>query len=400
MNAFIRILQRVVETNEKINLRDDVDNQYNYNNNSIANCPNVWTSYYANEVSRDKDQSIRWVYHYINSLFYNIDEYEVLTSMIKNTSPYISSVRNKYQKMINIMENIFIDPTTKRTFINNICKTQSAYRGFSKLAHIYKCKKSDLQITTNMMFDTIDQEHRDTIEIYQGGSRYLFTKFDLSRIINNSLINSPYHFAEPLIIRNPYNNVPFSKSVLYTIYFRMIDNPLKFPVLFHNFVWLDFDLELFRAENECLIRETYFREYIYNTPPETLNKEMRSMLKCYYPSKFNISKEIPHKDLVRVLRPYYYLYLVIRYHISGLEKKNMARCYLSEKINNLFTYNPRFGRKTYTTNKNSPFKGRKKEFNMDAPKFTMNQAYAYHLYTKNMSDDSETEDEYDDNSVS
>jgi hypothetical protein len=76
----------------------------------------------------------------------------------------------------------------------------------------------------------------------------------------------------------------------------------------------------------------------------------------------------------------------------------MASCYLSEKINNLFTYNPQFGRKTFI--KNPPFKGRKKEFNLDAPKFTMNQAYTYHLYTKNMSDDSETEDEYDDNSVS
>ena len=125
---------------------------------------------------------------------------------------------------------------------------------------------------------------------------------------------------------------------------------------------------------------------------------MRIMLKCYYPSKFNISKEIPHKDLIRVLRPYYYLYLVVRYHISGLEKKNMASCYLSEKINNLFTYNPQFGRKIYT--KNSPFKKRKKEFNMDAPKFTMNQAYKYHLYKKNISYDSATEDEYDDNSVS
>ena len=58
----------------------------------------------------------------------------------------------------------------------------------------------------------------------------------------------------------------------------------------------------------------------------------------------------------------------------------MASCYLSEKINNLFTYNPQFGRKIYT--KNSPFKKRKKEFNMSAPKFTMNQAYKYHLYKK------------------
>ena len=47
----------------------------------------------------------------------------------------------------------------------------------------------------------------------------------------------------------------------------------------------------------------------------------------------------------------------------------------------------------------------KKRFNTDAPVFTMNQAYAYHL-NKNCcdddddDDDDEYDDEYDDNSVS
>jgi hypothetical protein len=402
MNAFIHILQKEVITKKvihphqefkSIHLKDT--SEVLFNKFPTIN-PNIWNNYYNNEINRDKEGAIYWVYHYMNSLFYNIDAHEILECVLRDQTPIISSIKNKYNKIKKILDNIFIDNETKKAFLNNISKAQRVYRGFSKLAQVYKYKKSELQITTNMMFDEIEPNHRNTIKIYHEGSLYLFTKYDLSRIINNSLINSPYYFAEPLIIRNPYNNVPFSKSILYTIYFRLIDNPLKFPVLFHNFVWLDFDLHLFRAENECLIREQYFREYIYNTTNEVMNCEIRSMLSTCCPNYINIVDDFPIIDLIRIFRPYYYLYLVSQYHIGGLEKKKMASEYLTHRLYELYLYNPLFGREIYM--KKTDIGKRKKIFNTDAPVFTMNQAYAYHLH-KNYSDD-ESDGDYDDNSVS
>jgi hypothetical protein len=401
MNAFIYILQKVTGTEKFIN------------EPAISIYTDIWKDYYTHESNKDKDNSIYWVYNYINSLFYNIHEqgtYECLlcgqcSSIHIVKSPAICSIKNKYDKIKCIMNNVFIDNKTKSKFMNNISKTQRIYRGFSKLVYLYKYKRAETQITTNMMYDEIEPGHRETIELYHEGSRYLFTKYDLSRIINVSLTNSPYYFAEPLVIRNPYNNVPFSKSILYTIYFRMIDNPLKFPILFHNFVWLDFDLDLFRAENECLIREQYFREYIYNATYRTMNNEIRSMLRSQYRVKISIEKDFPVKDLIRIFRPYYYLYLVSQYHICGLEKRKMTADYLSEKLTELYVYNPLFGRKIYYKNKTGLLC--EKKFNMDSPKFTMNQAYMYHhLKQQNFSDDEtesdemESDDEYDDNSVS
>ena len=398
MNAFIHILQKEIRTQKVINPYQELKTVHLKDTNELlfnivpTINPNIWNNYYKNEINKDKDHTIYWVYHYMNSLFYNIDAREILECVLHDERP---SIKNKYKKIKNVLDNIFIDNKTKKAFLNNISNTQRAYRGFSKLAQVYKYKKSELQITTNMMFDEIEPNHRNTIKIYHEGSLYLFTKYDLFRIINNSLINSPYYFAEPLIIRNPYNNVPFSKSILYTIYFRLIDNPLKFPVLFHNFVWLDFDLHLFRAENECLIREQYFREYIYNTTQETMNCEIRSMLSRYYAGNINIVDDFPVIDLIRIFRPYYYLYLVSQYHIGGLEKRKMATEYLKHRLYELYIYNPLFGRVIYMKKTD---KEQKKRFNTDAPVFTMNQAYAYHLH-KNYSDD-ESDDDYDDNSVS
>ena len=433
MNAFIHILQKAIKTQKVIYPHQELRRVHHKDTNELLFKPmnnsirwvdlysyqsmtdeqmnkhtlcadsnvqqfNIWNSYYKNEINKDNDHTVYWAYHYMNSLFYNIDAREILECELQDQTSSISSIKNKYKKIKNILDNIFIDNKTKKAFLNNISKTQRAYRGFSKLAQVYKYKKSEIQITTNMMFDEIEPNHRNTIKIYHEGSRYLFTKYDLLRIINNSLMNSPYYFAEPLIIRNPYNNVPFSKSILYTIYFRLIDNPLKFPVLFHNFVWLDFDLHLFRAENECLIREQYFREYIYNTTQETMNYEIRSMLYTYYPGKINIVEDFPIIDLIRIFRPYYYLYLVSHYHIGGLEKRKMASEYLTHRLYELYIYNPLFGREVYMKKTDTE---QKKRFNTDAPVFTMNQAYAYHLH-KNCcyDDDDDDDDEYDDNSVS
>lgn len=396
MNAYVVILQKVVGSQNIIKPYEEMDVLHKskdaVNTSSISN---IWENYYENESIKDKNSQVYWLYHYINSICYNIEEREILKYELLDKCVITHSIRNKFKKYNLIMDNIFIDESVKTNFMSNIAKGQKIYRGFSKLAHLYKYKKAKLQVTTNLMYDEIDPKHRNSIEIYHEGSRYLFTKYDLLKTINNSLINSPYHFAEPLIIRNPYNNMKFSKSILYTIYFRLIENPLKFPVLFHNFVWLNFDLLLFRAENEALIREQYFREYIYNTTENTMVNEIKSMISTYYPCELKIHKDFPKKQLIKIFRPYYYLYLVSQYHINGLEKRDMTRNYLMHKLYELSIYNPNFGKKIMRDKKTNY------SFNMDAPPFTMNEAYNYHLHKSIVSSDDESEeDEYDDNSVS
>ena len=404
MNAYIVILQKVVGSQTIIKPYEEMNKVLHkrlvYHDEMAM--PNIWDNYYKNEMEQDKKSQIYWIYHYINNIAYNIDEEEVLKYIVLSKCVITDSIKNKMEKYQSIMDNIFIDEKTKCEFIENIAKAQRTYRGFSKLGYIYKYKKAKLQVTTNLVYDEIDPIHINTIEIFQESSRYLFTKHDLLKTINIALINSPYHFSEPLIIRNPYNNMKFSKSILYTIYFRIIENPLKYPVLFHNFVWLDFDLLLFRSENEALIREQYFREYIYNTTDDTLISEIKSMLLRYFPFSFKINKDFPSKQLIKIFRPYYYLYLVTNYHVCGLEKCELARNYLMDKLYEFSMFNPNFGRKIFVKDKNTKNK-RSSEFNMTAPTFTMNHAYNYHLHKRILSSDDESDNEFeepDDNSVS
>ena len=406
MNAYVVILQKVVGTKQIIKPYEETKKVLHKKMtfDDTIEIPNIWENYYKNELEQDTNSQIYWIYQYINNIAYDIDEQEILKYTISGECVITHSIKNKMKKYQSIMDNIFIDKKTKREFITNVSKAQRSYRGFSKLGYLYKYKKAKLQITTNLVYDEIDPEHHNSIEIFHEGSRYLFTKHDLLKTIKNALINSPYHFAEPLVIKNPYNNMKFSKSILYTIYFRVIDNPLKFPVLFHNFVWLDFDLHLFRAENECLIREQYFREYIYNTTETTMINEIKNMLKRYFPYELKIHKDFPRKQLIKIFRPYYYLYLVANYHIGGLEKCEMASNYLTDKLYEFSIFNPNFGRKIYMNDKKTSHQMYKINFDMNVPTFTMNHAYNYHLHKKILESDDESDDtefdEPDDNSVS
>ena len=403
MNVYIVILQKVVSSQTILDPYEEIKQVLHKTMNVTykLKLPNIWENYYLNEKKYDKNSQLYWIYNYIYNLYCNIIyQQELFEYLLIDNLIIINSVENKMKTYLSILDNMFISKETKNNFMINVAKAQRTYRGFSKLAYLYKYKKAKLQVTTNLMFDEIEPNHHNTIEIYHEGSRYLFTKNDLLNSINNSLLHSPYHFSEPLLIKNPYNNLKFSKSILYTIYFRIIENALKFPVLFHNFVWLNFDLKLFKTENEALIREHYFREYIYNTTDNIMISEMNSMLSLYFPCLSWKENDFPRKQIKQILRPYYYLYLVANYHISGLEKCEIARSYLIYKLKELYIYNPNFGRKILNKIKNSNSKFERR-YNIDAPKFTMNEAYNYHLYYKNITfEDDEVREAERDNSDS
>ena len=68
------------------------------------------------------------------------------------------------------------------------------------------------------------------------------------------------------------------------------------------------------------------------------------------------------------MRPYFYLYMVSKYHICGLEKVTVANDVLYDKLEELFEFNPQFGRIYIKRNK------RKTSYNLEHPKFGLNDA--------------------------
>ena len=124
---------------------------------------------------------------------------------------------------VSILDNIFIKDEDIEFYLNTFNLSQRCYHGFCLFARIIKLKKAKIyDVDTDLYRNKLCLLSPNIItKIYDDNNRtiYNFRISDLISIINNSLSNSSEFFAEPLKIKNPYTNLPFTVAQLYTVYF-------------------------------------------------------------------------------------------------------------------------------------------------------------------------------------
>lgn len=270
------------------------------------------------------------------------------------------------------------------TFLKILYKSQKHYNAFAKLANIYRYKKKS-SIENDLLLNPIDMCSPTTIEIYDD-AKYVFTANDLITYIESSLSNTTNFFCAPLELRNPYNNIAFKKSTLYNIYFKIKSSSFLTPILFHYYFLCDFDLNLFALKYENVIREEYIQRLVYKSNESTTMKHMRLMIKNLTKYSIAVHEDFDQSECVKILRPYFYLYIVSRFHIEGLTIRWRAYKLLNRRLSDLFYYNPRFGR-VYSRK----IKGKRQMVNdLDHPRFTMNMCKYDLLYDTSYMDDADT----------
>ena len=281
---------------------------------------------------------------------------------------YLSFAYDIHKIWHELTDNQFIPQQEKDSFMEVYAKSRRTYDGFSRLAILWRINNAKQTITTDLYMSEIDKTNQNVIMIHQNNTNYWFSISDLLNQIETALANSPCYFAEPLKPRNPYTNIPFPKSTLYNIYFKAKHGTFLPSMIFHGYFISEFDLYRFRVDNESMLRETSIRKHIHNTEPDELFNEIISMGRVF---RLRIHLETPKQELIKIMRPYLYLYMVSNYHISGLEKSSSMRTLLKNQIRALRRYNPIFGRKCIYRIKNKIHIS----FTLDHPKFTMNDAH-------------------------
>lgn len=242
-------------------------------------------------------------------------------------------------------------------------KIQRVYHVLNRFSFLYKCKKSKLAVNTDLQLNTIQDGDKNVICIYHMNARYLFKIEELLKIIFTSLTNSYLFFSEPIPIKNPYNNLPFGKSVLYYIYFYLITKvnigyiKCEHIELFLKFKSMNFDITEFLNNYEHILRDYSIKNYILNSTKEQLEKDILKMIQKYNSSIDNINRhisidsEFPTTELIKIMKPYLYLYLTGVYSLVN-KSKIESQILLRKKLNEFNRFNPKFGRRiTYFTNK-------------------------------------------------
>jgi hypothetical protein len=117
------------------------------------------------------------------------------------------------------------------------------------------------------------------------------------------------------------------------------------------------------------------------------------MLNNQHPHYIHVDDDFPKKRLIELFRPHFYLYLIMRYHIIGLEKTHLARNLLISKMCEICIVNPKFGRKCIV----SGYDGKQLvSFDDKIPSFTMNDAYKYHIGQRKFNGTDSDDESYSD----
>jgi hypothetical protein len=188
----------------------------------------------------------------------------------------------------------------------------------------------------------------EIINIIETEYAYRFTISDLLKIVNNSLQHHDYLFPTPQFPKNPYTNLPFSRSNLYNIYIACKNTGKIISPLFHQFMLCDFDIHRFSMCNDNQLREVAISQYFIENKNNTDSfhiDDIYAIIEWYCRTmnysidRYQIHPECPKKEIIEIFRPYLKLYYQYTYLNSITSKERLL-----DSLIQFFIYNPKFGK--------------------------------------------------------
>ena len=257
----------------------------------------------------------------------------------------------KFRILPEIHENAYITKSIRQNIISIIQKTQRTYHAFSRLSRVYRHKHTPVQINIDLYMNDLTPSHKNTFVLLDHDKIYYFSLNDLSKIILDALSYSYLFFPEPKVCKNPYNNMPFTKSTMYNIYFQMKTYFCVVPRLIQLFFEADFNIYLFKKLNEAVILEHIIREYVYKTEPICMRADILKMIREYDGEKvLMIHSRFSSKSLLNGFKQMYILYLTRKHTPDGKIYENYGS-ELTYRMDKFIKQNPQFGRMTFIKNR-------------------------------------------------
>lgn len=255
------------------------------------------------------------------------------------------TVQDKYMIMKKNMNNYFINEDVREEYLSQLCSIQHKYFTLCKFIRKWKMAHTPVQITCDLFMNELDPNHRKTFKLLQKGRIYYFSLFDLVNILNHSISHSSFLFLHPTRAKNPHNNVEFSKSDLYNIYFQIRDNYFVIPKLIDLFFRSNFDIYYLKKHFENEIFHHTLTTYVNDYDDDEFMDDFIEMLVVFkYENIICVDKDYPISLLKATMKKYVLLFLKTKY-ITDRQLQDNYMNELDIKLRMFVKHNPFFGRK-------------------------------------------------------
>ena len=243
----------------------------------------------------------------------------------------------------------FASELNRTLFIDMFCKIQKVYFALIKFREIVKRKIYPKQITFDMKMVEINPSSKHCVVICQNNKLYYFTLSDMLNIIEHNLTSGDNFFVMPRYVKNPYNNVIFSKSVLYNIYYQYKFNTIYKNQTIEYFFDCQFDITSIKDTHYHHLLKQHIKYYVNNINNEDLIIEIKNVINYINwllidkKNHINISDTFPDCTLILAFKPFFSEYMQIKYALTYHEYYQRISIFKANIIT-FIEYNPKFGR--------------------------------------------------------
>jgi len=255
----------------------------------------------------------------------------------------------KFELYKEILDAPFTRNDTKSIFEENFRKIQKIYFALIKFREIVKQKIYPKQITFDIKMAEIDPTSKHSIIICQNKKLYYFTICDILNMIEHNLTSGDFFFISPRFVKNPYNNMVFSKSTLYNIYFKYKFNTMYQNNTFDYFFECNFDITSIKNTHYSYLLKRNIKHYVDNLCQQELVIEIKKMIGCVNrlftikTNHININDKFPNTTLIQAFKPFYLHFMQVKYSLTYHEHFQKLSIFKANIIN-FIEYNPTFGR--------------------------------------------------------
>ena len=258
---------------------------------------------------------------------------------------------SKFAFFKHVHENIFFPPDLILAFDRLFCRFQRHYRIFSKLAILFRWRKSTIAVDYDLLFNKLFITDKNVLTIYQHKKLYLFQFRELLKLIQTNITYCAFSFIfHPLPIKNPHNNVVLNKSTLYNIYFFIRFHTLIDVELLYLFFRCNFNMKRMLQLYGNNIRRYAIQDFLNNGNEGLIREHIEDMIYFYNSNllleesqlRLKLQEILPAKTQLKKMKPYLHLYLIVLYSLVEMESKE-AEVKLIQKLKELRNFNLQFG---------------------------------------------------------
>jgi hypothetical protein len=235
-------------------------------------------------------------------------------------------------------------------YCNKYYKLYNALTLFINKCKIIYTKKYDFDC--DLSLEPLSSFHSSQlITIIQHGKLYTFTLSDINDLILKNITNSEYMDYKPLITKNPFTNIPFTKANLFNFYIKSKNKNFRLNGLVKTYIESNFDFDYVYYKYFIQIKEQMIKDFIYNMDYECLFSYVIEMFDVlnYEPRFENIyindnnPSDKYKKRIVNLSRKLLYHYLLFNSHSNSILKKYHYEL-LCKKLVILLYKKPKFWR--------------------------------------------------------